>query len=195
MQPCVGIGNIVWHKPWIYHLAGRFDAILVAKPTNYAKMRFHDADAVLVVDHCATTHCWHGLLAFHFDGAYGIGGSRRQLNRGAFLGREAHHERPYRKLGRNAEANSFGLDQPHWRMLANDDKVQAVCTFCDAPNITGYPVNDPDGRDMMVFCVGVMDAERQLAPQHFARVVAVIRSEWPGLNIVLTGAPSDPSIV
>ena len=48
---------------------------------------------------------------------------------------------------------------------------------------------------MVVFGVGAMDVERQWPPSHFARLAAAIRAEWPGLQIVLTGAPSEASIV
>ncbi|GIS11876.1 MAG: hypothetical protein CM15mP115_10270 [Alphaproteobacteria bacterium] len=48
---------------------------------------------------------------------------------------------------------------------------------------------------MVVFGVGAMDVERQWPPSHFARLAAAIRAEWPGLRIVLTGAPSEASIV
>ena len=69
MQPFVGIGDIVRHKPWNDHLAGRFDFIVAAKPTTYAKMRLHGADAVLVLNHSATSRWWHGLLGLNYDGA------------------------------------------------------------------------------------------------------------------------------
>ncbi|MGB1710739.1 MAG: glycosyltransferase family 9 protein, partial [Candidatus Puniceispirillaceae bacterium] len=156
VQPLVGIGDMVWHKPWIDHLAGGFDVILAAKPTAHAKTLFHGtggivgwldidrsmrgrrgrhdglaglfrlaadfrrarADAVLVVHHSATYTLAARLAGIPLRWGYGIGGSRRWLNRGAFLGREARHERPYRKLGRYAQVNGFGLDQPHWHMSA-----------------------------------------------------------------------------
>ena len=75
-------------------------------------------------------------------------------------------------------------------MLANDDAVQAVGTFCHAHNITTGPVNNPDGRDMVVLCDGAMDAERRWPPSNFTRLAAAISTKWPGLNVVLTDAPS-----
>ena len=80
-------------------------------------------------------------------------------------------------------------------MSANDGAAQVVRAFCDAHNINPYSSNGPDGRDMVVFGVGAMDVERQWPPSHFARLAAAIRAEWPGLRIVLTGAPSEASIV
>ena len=158
IQPLVGIGDMVWHKPWIEHLAGGFDVILAAKPTAHAKTLFHGtdgivgwldidrsmrgrrgrhdglaglfrlaadfrrarADAVLVVHHNATYMFSARLAGLPLRWGYGIGGSRRWLNRVAFLGREARHERPYRKLGRYTQSNGFGLYRPHWHMSAND---------------------------------------------------------------------------
>ena len=47
VQPLVGIGDMVWHKPWIDHLAGGFDVILAAKPTAHAKTLFHGTDGIV----------------------------------------------------------------------------------------------------------------------------------------------------
>ena len=88
VQPLVGIGDMVWHKPWIDHLAGGFDVILAAKPTAHAKTLFHGTDGIV--------------------GWLDIDRSMR--------GRRGRHERPYRKLGRYAQANGFGLDRPHWHL-------------------------------------------------------------------------------
>jgi hypothetical protein len=141
------------------------------------KMLFHGVDAILVVHHSAAYTPVARLASIPLRWGYGFGGSRRWLNWGESLSREARHERPYHKLDRYAQANGFGLGQPHWRMLANDDEVQAVGKFCAAHNITTDPVNDPDGRDMVVICDGAMDAERQWPPSNFAPLAAAIRAE------------------
>ena len=73
-------------------------------------------------------------------------------------------------------------------MSVNDGAVQAIRAFCDAHNINPYSNKGPDGRDMVVFGVGAMGVEWQWPPSHFARLAAAIRAEWPGLQIVLTGA-------
>ena len=233
VQPLVGIGDMVWHKPWIDHLAGSFDIILAAKPTAHATTLFHStngivdwldidrsmrgrkgrhdglaglfrlaadfrragADAILVLHHSATYTLAARLAGIPLRWGYGIDSSRRWLNRGDFLGRDARRERPYRKLGRYAHANGFGLNRPVWRMSANRDAVLAVQDFCDAHNIDPDPTNGPNGRNLVVFGVGALDVERQWPALHFARLAAAIRAEWPDMNIVLTGAPSEASIV
>jgi heptosyltransferase-2 len=43
IQPLVGIGDMIWHKPWIDHLAAHYDVILATKPTVKARLLF-DAD-------------------------------------------------------------------------------------------------------------------------------------------------------
>lgn len=40
VQPLVGIGDMVWHKPWIDHLAAEYDIILATKPTVQAHHLF-----------------------------------------------------------------------------------------------------------------------------------------------------------
>lgn len=47
VQPLVGIGDMVWHKPWIDHLATRFDVILAAKPTARSKIIFHGTEGIV----------------------------------------------------------------------------------------------------------------------------------------------------
>ena len=163
VQPLVGIGDMVRHKPWINHLAGGFDVILAAKSTAHVKTLFHRTDgivgwldidrsmrsrrgrhdglvglfrlasdfrrlraeAVLVIHHSATNTLEARLDGIPLRWGHGMGGSRRWLNRGAFLGREARHERPHRKLGRYAQANGFGLDRSHRQMAANDEAAPA----------------------------------------------------------------------
>ncbi|MEL0023371.1 MAG: hypothetical protein VW934_03870, partial [Alphaproteobacteria bacterium] len=43
IQPLVGIGDMIWHKPWIDHLAAHYDVILATKPTVNAR-RVFDGD-------------------------------------------------------------------------------------------------------------------------------------------------------
>ena len=47
VQPLVGIGDMVWHKPWIDHLAAHFDLILAAKPTARSQVLFHGTDGIV----------------------------------------------------------------------------------------------------------------------------------------------------
>ena len=233
VQPLVGIGDMVWHKPWIDHLASGFDLVLAAKPTAHARTVFHGtggivdwldidrsmrghrgrhdgiaglfrlaadfrrahADGVLVMHHSATYTLAARLAGIPLRWGYGIGGSRRWLNRGSFIGREMRRDRPYKKLAAFAPANGFGLDRPVWTMSARDDAVRAVQGFCDDHHIAADPADGRDGRNMVVFGVGAMDVERQWPPSRFARLAAAIRAEWPGLTIVLTGAWSEASIM
>ena len=77
LQPFVGIAGMVWHKPWIKHLVGRFDFILAATPTFHAKMLFHGADAVLVVHYSAAYTPAARLASIPLRWGYGFGGRRR----------------------------------------------------------------------------------------------------------------------
>ena len=47
VQPLVGIGDMVWHKPWIDHLAAHFDLVLAAKPTAMSQVLFHGTDGIV----------------------------------------------------------------------------------------------------------------------------------------------------
>ena len=53
IEPLVGIGDLIWHKPWLDWLAGRFDLWLLAKPTCRAEVILHDTvrpDQILPLD-------------------------------------------------------------------------------------------------------------------------------------------------
>ncbi len=42
VQPLVGIGDMLWHKPWIDELGAQFKITLATKPTVKAHLIFHD---------------------------------------------------------------------------------------------------------------------------------------------------------
>jgi heptosyltransferase-2 len=49
IQPLVGIGDMVWHKPWIDHLADFYDVILATKPTVQASVLFAKTPGVIEI--------------------------------------------------------------------------------------------------------------------------------------------------
>ena len=69
VQPLVGIGDMVWHKPWIDHLASQFDVILAAKPTAYAETVFQGTTGI--VDWLPIERSMRGRRGRH-DGASGL---------------------------------------------------------------------------------------------------------------------------
>ena len=233
VQPHVGIGDMVWHKPWIDHLATRFDVVLAAKPTAKSEIIFHGTDGiiewlnlerslrgrrgrhdgltglfrlagdfrrtgvdtVLVMHHSATYTLAARLAGIPHRWGYGIGGSRKWLNRGSFLGRDARHERPYKKLRRFAVANGFGLDDPQWRMTTPEAAWAAVRSYCADRGIAPDASGRPDGRNMVIFGVGAMDDKRQWPPSQFAALAARIHKTSPDIKILLMGAPSEMPII
>ena len=46
VQPLVGIGDMVWHKPWIDYLAQSYDVILATKPTVQPTVLFSAEDQI-----------------------------------------------------------------------------------------------------------------------------------------------------
>ena len=49
IQPLVGIGDMVWHKPWIDYLAEFYDVILATKPTVQASVLFAKTPGVVEI--------------------------------------------------------------------------------------------------------------------------------------------------
>ena len=233
VQPLVGIGDMVWHKPWIDHLAAHFDVILACKPTAKAPILFtgtdgitdwipierslrgrrgrHDgplgllrlaaefrrsgAEHVLIMHHSATNAMAARLAGIPFRWGYGIGGSRRWLNRGTFLGREARYEHPTRKLARFARMNGFGLVSPEWNMPPTADAQRAADNWCDDLDIPAFGTPGGGLRDMVVMGVGAMDDERKWPPAHFAALAARLRDFAPAMRILVMGAPSEQPII
>ena len=233
VQPLVGIGDMVWHKPWIDHLAAHFDIVLACKPTAKAEVLFHGtegiveflpierslrgrrgrhdgplgllrlaaafratgADNVLVMHHSATYGTAARLAGIANRWGYGIGRSRRWLNRGVFLGAEARYQHPTRKLAAFAKANGFGLDRPVWAMPPSDKARRAAAAWCESVGIHQFGLS-PDGlRDMVVMGVTAMDEERMWPPAHFAALAARIRDFSPATAILIMGAPSEQPVI
>ena len=233
VQPLVGIGDMVWHKPWIDHLAAHFDVTLACKPTAKAPVLFsgtdgitgwisierslrgekgrHDgplgllrlaaafrrsgADHVLIMHHSPTYGLAARLAGIPYRWGYGIGGSRRWLNRGAFLGREARYEHPTRKLADFARMNGFGLASPEWRMPPTADAQRAADKWCDDFDIPAFGTPVDGVRDMVVMGVGAMDDERKWPPAHFAALAAHLAGHSPAMRILVMGAPAEQPII
>ena len=233
VQPLVGIGDMVWHKPWIDHLAAHFDVILACKPTAKAPILFaatdgivgwlpierslrgskgrHDgpigllrlatafrrcqAKHVLIMHHSATYAMAARLAGIPHRWGYGIGGSRRWLNRGDFLDHEARYEHPTRKLARFATMNGFGLASPQWRMPPTATAQRAADLWCDQAGISTFGAPADGLRNMVVMGIGAMDEERKWPSSHFAELAARLQEVAPNLRILLMGAPSEQPII
>lgn len=233
VQPLVGIGDMVWHKPWIDHLAAHFDVTLACKPTAKAPILFNGTDGitgwisierslrgkrgrhdgplgllrlaaafrrsgaahVLIMHHSATYGLAARLAGIPHRWGYGIGGSRRWLNRGAFLGREARYEHPTRKLADFARMNGFGLASPEWRMPPTADAQRAADSWCDDLGIPAFGLPADGLRDMVVMGVGAMDDERKWPPAHFAALAARLKDVAPAMRVLVMGAPAEQPII
>lgn len=69
IQPLVGIGDMIWHKPWIDHLSHTHKITLASKPSVRAEILFHDAPngfAVLPIHRSS-----RGIKGQH-DGIFGF---------------------------------------------------------------------------------------------------------------------------
>jgi heptosyltransferase-2 len=69
VQPLVGIGDMVWHKPWIDYLAATNDVILAAKPTARSKAVFEGTPGI--VDWIDIERSLRGRRGVH-DGFFGL---------------------------------------------------------------------------------------------------------------------------
>ncbi len=80
IQPLVGIGDMIWHKPWIDHLAAHYDVILATKPTVKPRLLFDGdyaiADFLMIERSMRGKRGKHdGLIGFSDGGGFSGGKS------------------------------------------------------------------------------------------------------------------------
>ena len=49
VQPMVGIGDMVWHKPWLDEMIARHDITLMAKPSSHAAAVLCDHEGLTIL--------------------------------------------------------------------------------------------------------------------------------------------------
>lgn len=213
----VGIGDMVWHKPWLDEMIKAQNIILMAKPSAQAASVMMDhPDLAVIPLHRAE----RGKKKKH-DGF--IGFFRMVMAMRAARADEVwilHKSWRYavaamlagipRRAGYGFGKQKFALNhgQPLSENLKKAHPRETVTAFSAqfgiSPSNT-HPVITPDAESRkaaavltsgkyIVMGVGAADAIRRWSPARFAELIAKLRDSHPEVGIVICGSPAEAAI-
>ncbi|MBT6257937.1 MAG: glycosyltransferase family 9 protein [Alphaproteobacteria bacterium] len=215
LQPMIGIGDMIWVKPWIDEAIRIHDVVLMAKSSSHSHiiMQEHDIDLRML------RRSERGLRGRH-DGIIGffrLVAEMRQINPDEIW--ILHRSWRYAAAAYLAGIKSrwgFGMGKQEWflsqkatlpkqkrgahpreavsRLMANREIVPSDIH----PRLTA--TNDqlalakamlPDHKSVVVMGVGCTGEDRRWSPENFAVVIRWITSHFPHIHIVLCGSPNE----
>ena len=225
IQPLVGIGDMVWHKPWIDYLCTQNDVILATKPTVQAPVLFADTDGlvdILPIDRSqrgtrGRHDGWRGFWQLVAD--FKSTGARRALI--------LHHSPRYAIAAFFAGMTSrWGYGIGRQRLWLNRGqfleksarKMHPIAKMRIYAARNAFPI-DPVWRlnislaankaadefmsahainaasDMLILGIGAMDEDRCWPLEKFAEFITSLAKKRPQLICCLMGAPSEQPLV
>lgn len=225
VQPLVGIGDMVWHKPWIDHLSKTNNVVLATKPSVQAPVLFHGVDGV--VDIVPIDRSQRGKRGRH-DGWFGFW--RLVADFRAVAADKAlilHHSPRYAMAAYLAGIKSrwgYGIGrQRHWLnkgkflekaarkmhpiakmhdfAALNDFAIDPVWRLHTAPQAAAaaeaFVAKNAikTPRDMLILGIGAMDDERCWPLEKFAELITLLAAARPNVVCCLMGAPSEQPLV
>ena len=218
IQPMVGIGDMVWHKPWLDEMIARHNITLMAKPSSQASHVLCDHPDVdihpLYRSERGKKGRHDGWLGFftmvaamrsvkadevwilHKSWRYAIAAFLAGIPKRAGYG-----------FGKQRFALNHGkpLD-PSLKKAHPRETVAAFCTqFGIVPDDTHPKIVLPDDvqiaaqkiapdQPFIIMGVGAADAIRRWSPQRFAGLIVRLRQSHPEVEIVLCGSPAEADI-
>ena len=220
-QPLVGIGDMIWHKPWIDELISRNNVILAVKKSSQSHHLFSDTlshDNFFFIDRNV-----RGRKGTH-DGLFGklkmaLDLKRVSAQRALIL----HHSQSYYWIAKTAgikEIGGFGFGRRNYfgHTLPVSDKdnhsLEKMAKFWE---INGWKqpnrkwqitINQKDRgaakswlednglkpNNFIVLGIGAMHHERIWPAERFANLIEELRKKRPDLIPVLMGGPSEKPI-
>jgi|GEM_PF-312899 len=221
IQPMVGIGDMVWHKPWLDAVmeSRMFRAVLMAKPSAQAEMVLAEHGGLEIVP---LFRSQRGKKGRH-DGIFGF---FRMV--WALVSVEADEVWILHRSWRYAAAawlagissrSGYGLGKQSWflntgagleasyRRAHPRDAASAFFTRKGIVPQDTHPRLVPsdtaragaagllkNAGPLVIFGVGAADAPRRWSPQHFASLADQISARVPQLTIALCGSPAESEI-
>ncbi len=218
IQPMVGIGDMVWHKPWLDTIIKTHDITLMAKPSSQAAAVLCDhPDLDIIPLHRAErgkkSHHdgWLGFFrmvaamrAVKADEVWILHKSWRYAVAAFFAGikRRAGYGFGKQRFALNIKAP---LDQ-QLKKAHPRDTASAFCAQFGINPKDKHPRITPDNamRETAKACtpslpyivmgVGAADEIRRWSPSRFAGLIAKLHAAYPHIGIVLCGSPAEASI-
>ena len=222
IQPLVGIGDMVWHKPWIDQLIETQDVYLVTKMASHPQVLFSTTlpkQKIIAFDRNI-----RGVKGRH-DGPLGLWRLARDFKKtGARRALFLHHSSSLRLALSLAGINhvaGFGLGKNKGltgAQLSRDDKqihaTQRMKKFWDINGWTqpekGWHIDvDVESKrhglarlkddkivptDLLIFGIGAMHEDRCWPANRFADVIADLQRTRPDLVVGLMGGPAERPI-
>ena len=219
LQPLVGIGDMVWHKPWIDQLIETQDVYLVTKMASHPQVLFSSslkADKIIALDRNI-----RGVKGRH-DGLFGLWRLARDLKKtGARRALLLHHSSTLRlalSLAGIDQVMGFGLGNDKGLIgaqLPRDDKnshaTRRMVKFWDR---NGWPQPEKGWHiaideamknkglarlsddnitpsNLLVFGIGAMHEDRCWPAERFAEVIGALRKNRPDVVVGLMGGPAE----
>ena len=219
IQPMVGIGDMVWHKPWLDAMIREREVILMAKPSSAAEVVMAEHEGLKVIPlhraergkkgrHDGVLGFFRMVSAIRKVGADEVFILHRSWRYGAATWLAGIGQRSGYGLGAQARfLNRFnGLPGE----LEGTHPRKAVAWF--AENM-GFHVEDThprikvaaaevaeakrlvkDPRPLVVMGVGAADGERRWSPQRFAELLDLLAESHSGFRFALCGSPAEASL-
>ena len=218
IQPMVGIGDMVWHKPWLDEIILTHQITLMAKPSSQAAAVLCDHPDLEVIP----LHRAERGKKSHHDGWFGffrlIAAMRREnadevwiLHKSWRYAAAAFFAGIKKRAGYGfgKQRHLLNLAAPLDSNLKKAHPRETASAFCAQFGISPkdtHPRIIPN-QDMLdtaqkltpkspfiVMGVGAADEIRRWSPERFAGLITKLRSSHPHVGIVLCGSPAESVI-
>lgn len=219
VQPMVGIGDMVWHKPWLDAMIASHDIVLMAKPSSqsdavlgehsgleilplYRSQRgqrgLHDGvmgffRLVVLMRSASADHIWILHRSWRYAAAAMLAGIRY---------RSGYGTGSQQKFLNDSTPLDQAMKKAHPRDSVAAFLAQKGISVAD-PNPRISPgrnivekaqgLIDP-GRKLIICGVGAADQERRWSPHRFAGMIDVLSRQHPEYRIALCGSPQEAGI-
>jgi heptosyltransferase-2 len=225
VQPLVGIGDMIWHKPWIDHLCLGNKVVLATKPTVQASVLFHSTDGL--IDILPIERSQRGKRGRHdgWSGFWRLVSDFKSVGADKVL--ILHHSPRYALAAYLAGISSrwgYGICRQRWwlnkgqflnktarkmhpiakmRYYAdlNDFNIDPVWRVNVAPaaNVAADTFmkthNIAAKSKIIILGIGAMNEERCWPLEKFAELITLLAVQRPQMVCCLMGAPSEQPLV
>ena len=219
IQPMVGIGDMVWHKPWLDAMIARHDIVLMAKPSAQAaavlgeyedlehlplyrsergKRGHHDGfigffRMAAMMSSARADHIWILHRSWRYAAAAMLAGIRFRSGYG--VGNQ-------QKFLNDSVAIGPAMKKAHPRdSVAAFAMKKGVIAADPHPRITPTAaaaekaIRLGDQKKPLIICgVGAADAARRWSPGHFAGMIDRLAAAHPDYQLALCGSPAEAGI-
>jgi heptosyltransferase-2 len=225
IQPLVGIGDMIWHKPWIDYLCGKNSVVLATKPTVQAPVLFAATKGLVDIlpiersqrgkrgRHDGWQGFWRLVADFRSTGAERaliLHHSPRYALAAWFAGIPSRWGYGIRRQRLWLNKGQF-LDKTARKMhpIAKMQRYAGLNDFAIDPvwriNVTQPASKAADefiakqginaASDMLILGIGAMDEERCWPLEKFAELIILLAARRPQMICCLMGAPSEQPLV